>query len=575
MAELSVDQCQVIRYFQDNKKGFLIPDYQRPYAWQEEQCRELWDDLLNFAIPEIRGNEFNEERDYYLGSVVTFRNKNGKAEVIDGQQRITTLMLLLRAFYKSSENMIDPSTNAMRNEIAKCIWRTDEFGIEKIDLKINTEIASDEDKHEFIEILDSGNTVSSYKSLYATNYLYFVRQIADFKSKWPNYFAFFPNRIMLHCVLFPIETGSQDTALLIFNTLNDRGLPLSDSDIFYSKLYNFFKENNKKDEFVREWKEISQICDDIFHPYNAAPLDELFMKYMYYLRSISGEVSLWTRGIRKYFEKDNYKLLQNEDVFRALQKIAFFWNDVVNQNSNRFSELALKKLSIIYNASNLLPSHFVTVSFLKNPELPNNEFIEVLDKVIACTLLYAICHPGQDHLRTPLYNEMANIGCDHPINFAPYALWNEQEIRENFKQFQTTRNQATKFMLFWWVYQNPNQQLLPIDMKLSIEHIYAKNRTTDSDERLQEIIELLGNKSLLENRINIRASDYRYEDKRNYYLGLKTIKGKSSNSTCIADLKELAEKHSSFDISDIIQRNNQMLDKLIKYLRLYGLVKED
>ena len=122
MAELSVDQNQVIRYFQDNKKGFLIPDYQRPYAWSEEQCRTLWNDLLAFAIPEIDGEEFDEDRDYYLGSIVTFRNKENKAEVIDGQQRITTLMLLLRAFYESSTNMLDKGTISMRNEIAKCIW---------------------------------------------------------------------------------------------------------------------------------------------------------------------------------------------------------------------------------------------------------------------------------------------------------------------------------------------------------------------------------------------------------------------------------------------------------------------
>ena len=574
MAELSVDQNQVIRYFQDNKKGFLIPDYQRPYAWSEEQCRTLWNDLLAFAIPEIDGEEFDEDRDYYLGSIVTFRNKENKAEVIDGQQRITTLMLLLRAFYESSTNMLDKGTISMRNEIAKCIWRTDEFGIEKIGLKITTEIASEEDKEEFLQILDEGKVPQNYKSLYSKNYLYFEKQIAEFKEKYPTYFAYFPNRIMLHCVLFPIETASQDTALLIFSTLNDRGLPLSDSDIFYSKFYKVFKERNEKDEFVEKWKTLSKIGDAIFHPNNAAPMDELFMKYMYYLRATSGETNLWTKGVRSYFEKENYKQFKDVGVFKMLQDIAFFWNDAINQDLTRFSEEVLKRLSIIYNASNLLPSHFVTVYFLMNMELEENQFLGMLDKVIACTLLYAICRPGQDYLRIPLYNEMAKIGSGKTTDFSQYAEWDEQQIRTAFIQFQSTRNQASKFMLYWWMYQNPRQELLSNEMKLNIEHIFAKNRNLEGILEKKESIELLGNKSLMENKLNIRASDYRFEDKKLYYLGRREVKGKKIAGTQVADLRELAETCETFTETDILARNNNMLQALIDYLRRFELVKE-
>lgn len=574
MAELSVDQNQVIRYFQDNKKGFLIPDYQRPYAWTEEECRVLWCDLLAFAIPEINGEEFNEDKDYYLGSIVTFRNKSGKSEVIDGQQRITTLMLLLRAFYESSANMQDKGTIAMRNEIAKCIWRTDEFGIEKIGLKITTEIASEEDRDEFLQILDNGEALPTYKSLYARNYNFFRKQIAEFKDKYPTYFAYFPNRVMLHCVLFPIETASQDTALLIFSTLNDRGLPLSDSDIFYSKFYKVFKERNEKDEFVEKWKELAKICDAIFHPINAAPMDELFMKFMYYERATSGETNLWTKGVRSYFEKDDYKLFEDTSVFSILQSIAFFWNDAINQDLTRFSEDVLKRLSIIYNASNLLPSHFVTVYFLMNPQLEEKKFIAILDQVIACTLLYAICRAGQDYLRIPLYNEMAKIGRGEMVNFSQYAEWDEEHIRKALIQFQSTRNQALKFMLYWWMYQNPAQELLSNETKLSIEHILAKNRNLDGVLEKKENIELLGNKSLIENKLNIRASDYRFEDKREYYLGIRVVRDKKTIGTQVADLRELAEKHKTFMETEIIERNNRMIQVLIDYLRLHGLIKE-
>ncbi len=576
MAELSVDQNQVIRYFQDNKKGFLIPDYQRPYAWTEEQCRMLWDDLLTFAVPEIRTEIFDDDKDYYLGSIVTFRNKAGQSEVIDGQQRITTLMLLLRAFYESSSSMKDDSTRAMRNEIAKCIWQTDEFGIEKKGLKIATAIASDDDKEEFLQILavrEEPLNSKNYKSLYAKNYFFFEKQIAEFKDKFPSYFAYFPNRIMLHCVLFPIETASQDTALLIFSTLNDRGLPLSDSDIFYSKLYRVFKERNEKDEFVEKWKTLSKICETIFHPYNANPMDELFMKYMYYVRATTGETSIWTKGIRSYFEKNDYALFKDVSVFTMLQQIAFFWNDVLNQDLTRFSEDVLKRLFIIYNASNILPSHFVTVYFLIKKDLEEELFIDLLDKVIACTLLYAVCKPGQDYLRIPLYNEMAKMGSGQPADFTQYAVWSEQQIRTEFVQFQSTRNQALKFMLYWWMYQNPRQELLSNDLKLSVEHIYAKKRNIEGALEKKENIELIGNKSLIESKLNIRASDYRFEDKRQYYLGTRVVNGKRNPGTQIVDLQDLAQTHETFTEEDILARNEKMLQALIDYLRENGLLK--
>lgn len=100
MSKLSIDQKNIMGLFQDKKSDFLIPDYQRPYAWNEVECDTLWDDLFAFAFPEENFDNFNDEEEYFLGPIVTFLNKDtNKLEVIDGQQRLTTLMLLLRAFY--------------------------------------------------------------------------------------------------------------------------------------------------------------------------------------------------------------------------------------------------------------------------------------------------------------------------------------------------------------------------------------------------------------------------------------------------------------------------------------------
>lgn len=62
--------------------------------------------------------------------------------------------------------------------------------------------------------------------------IFFVEKIDAFLSNYPSYFAYFPARVLNNCVLLPIEAESQNTALRIFSTLNDRGKPLSDADIF-------------------------------------------------------------------------------------------------------------------------------------------------------------------------------------------------------------------------------------------------------------------------------------------------------------------------------------------------------
>ena len=154
MSKLNVDQKTIKDLFQSKKSDFLIPDYQRPYAWSEAECRTLWDDIFSFAIPDEGKTEFDSNSEYFLGPIVTFRNED-KLEVIDGQQRLTTLMLLLRAFYSKFGHMQDKASVSTRQNIEKCLWKTDEFGEPYMSqLKIDSEVATDNDKDEFLDLID-------------------------------------------------------------------------------------------------------------------------------------------------------------------------------------------------------------------------------------------------------------------------------------------------------------------------------------------------------------------------------------------------------------------------------------
>ena len=247
MSKLNVDQKTVKQLFQAPKADFLIPDYQRPYAWTEDQCRTLWNDIFDFAFPGLDYEKFNPNDEYFLGPIVTFKNDNSQQEVIDGQQRLTTLMLVLRAFYDRFASMQDKQSKQTRENIARCIWKTNEFDEPNMDeLKIDSEVATDNDKDEFLTILRTGQYNPKHTSRYAQNYLFFQKSIDQFLHDFPTFFPYLPTRIMNNCILLPIEAESQDTALRIFSTLNDRGLPLSDSDIFKAQFYKYYTSIDKK-----------------------------------------------------------------------------------------------------------------------------------------------------------------------------------------------------------------------------------------------------------------------------------------------------------------------------------------
>lgn len=94
---ISVNKQTVIDLLKSGKEHrFLIPEYQRPYAWGYDEVTTLFDDIWEFSLER---NNPDGAKTYFLGSIVSFENEQGEKEIIDGQQRITSLFLLLRAVY--------------------------------------------------------------------------------------------------------------------------------------------------------------------------------------------------------------------------------------------------------------------------------------------------------------------------------------------------------------------------------------------------------------------------------------------------------------------------------------------
>ena len=577
MSKLNIDQRTISSLFSDKKSDFLIPDYQRPYAWTQDECETLWEDLYLFAFPNNSSSDFDSENDeYFLGPIVTFKNPDGKQEIIDGQQRLTTIMLLLRAFYSKFETAMDDDTVETRKLIAKCIWKTNELGRPLFDrLKIDSEVASDNDKEEFLAILKDGKVEEGRKSRYAKAFAYFSGKIAEFVDKTPMYTALFPLRILNNVILLPIEAESQDTALRIFSTLNDRGLPLSDADIFKSQFYKHYSDQGRKDDFIARWRNLEDGANKLFRPRRGTPMDELFTRYMYYRRAKLGISDTTTKSLRDFFSADGYAMLKDEKTLGELEALLGFWLSVDAQEG--FSERILRRLFVLNYAPNGMWTYLTSVWFLankdENNELDERAFYAFLDKITAFIFAYAVERPGVNALRTPVYPEMVNIVNGLPVEFSGHPF-DREGIAGLFRAYEFKNGRpVTKSMLTWWAYADDSQPLMSLETKLEIEHIYAKKRHEMKPLEDRKNLEALGNKALLEKRVNISAADYKFPDKKKYYEGYIGGDGKKKAGTQVAELKNLVAKKPDFTEADIEERTGRIINAFVDYLGDNGLLR--
>lgn len=289
---------------------------------------------------------------------------------------------------------------------------------------------------------------------------------------------------------------------------------------------------------------------------------------MYYERAKQGIKSSTTEALRKFYEKNSYSLLKSEETFENLRDLADFWNDVSNQSKDRFSEKILRKLFVLNYAPNGMWFYFVSVYYLHNRDadgnLDDDSFDAFLEKIIAFIWTYAVTNPGVNMLRTPVYAEMVNIVNDKPVSFDDFKF-DMSSVKTAFLNFSfNNARPITKAMLAWWVFLDDAQELLSLETVFEIEHIYAKNRQ-DKEKSLTNAknLEALGNKAMLEKRINIRASDYRFEDKKKYYSGYINSRKQEKKGTKINELISLAKTHDDFVESDIIKRTNDMIGRFI------------
>jgi len=346
---------------------FIIPSYQRPYSWEEDNCSRLLEDIKSSY------NNFLNEG-YFLGNIILAKNSSQKNiyEVIDGQQRLITLSLFLKVLYKFDEE---------NDYLRDAIWIVDRRDKGKKKPRIVSKIFENNDGQKlkiFFEMsseeLDNKLNNNKKKDLnkFERNYFYFLNEIKNDKEFLRN----FADYILDMLFLLPIQTeekdqeDSREKALLIFETINNTGLNLSDADIFKSHLYISALNERQEEKFIVNWAHLINRCKEL-----DITILELFRIYSHILRgkekNKDPEISL-----RVFFSvKGKYSLQEigrHESMFlefdRIIKIIVFVKEIKDDLDLLHGSSECSKWLQLVFEYSNQFPVFATYVYLYKNLE---------------------------------------------------------------------------------------------------------------------------------------------------------------------------------------------------------------
>ncbi len=231
---------------------YVIPSYQRPYAWTVDEASELFDDLYDFYKSE-------PEEGYFLGSIVLIKQESVPyAEVIDGQQRLTTLTMLLSALASILKGN-------RRDTLSKYIQEPgNEF--EGLDPKPRLTLRErDKDffskyvqalKFKELSELDEKGLNNESQVNIQNNSRLFLKRIAKELHNDAQQIKEFVAFLLQRCFLVAVSTPSQQSAFRVFSVMNSRGLDLQPTDIIKADIIGQLATDKERDEYNERWEDM-------------------------------------------------------------------------------------------------------------------------------------------------------------------------------------------------------------------------------------------------------------------------------------------------------------------------------
>lgn len=572
---------------------FVIPEYQRPYSWTEEQISTLFEDITDFS--QNVGGSGREGALYFLGSIVSYINDKNECEIIDGQQRLTSLFLLLRAILHKLENSEDKNSDEAQNFIriiSSCLWKADKL-TGKIDRKkplITSRVINNEGNEILYHILELGEANPKAKDNYSKNYLILQSLFNDFCSKASvgNIVYDFVYALLYQVIVLPITADTQDTALTIFSTLNNRGLPLSHADIFKAKIYNTLSESEKKN-FITQWQNIERRATDLQLRDN---ITSLFTYYMPYLRAQEGDKDTTSPSVRTYYLANKGERLLQNDLLDQLTKILNVWevvwanSDIKDEKWDNNAQIR-QALDILISYPNDHIKYPMLVFYLAHHTEPDFEytFLLFLHKLLYECIIRFVYYPSVNAIKNYMPKLNADIlTTNHPSfesAFVAMPTFSEDDFKKNIVR-PHYRLLSMLLKIYAYKYQLVEngiaKYLLPANWQ--IEHIFPQKWDShyfDISETEQELIEHIGNKIPFEQKLNIQAGNGFFSTKKEKYQesNIQVVKMLLSYSDWTPQNIEARDKQVTDEIWDTLNTwNREYQDATTPQCETQTLTKE-
>ena len=597
---ISVDSV-TIDDFLGKKDKIIIPDYQRRYDWKERHVEKLVRDLYtNYEGFLNKSNQINDDDDgipeYFIGNLVFYNNKENKnsIEVVDGQQRITTLFILFISLIhkvnkiKTTNKDLENQKEIAVKKLSKYMWeyneRTEQIYYERPILTTNV---IGDDQVELDKVMDVGEVTSGGKSNYIDNYKtvsklldeLFIDEYLD-KEDCLRALVDFIYAIYSKTILLTINTSTEDMALTIFQTLNDSGMQLSPADILKAKLYRVLKDTQRS-KFVADWNSYLKRIDKINKTIKLSINDvhEIFNKHV---QAEEGYVDTNSTQIKKYFDRNPEELLKRFYLDGYIESVLKVYEDITNnydddtKNVSEFIKLLHVILRSPYSEAGVTAVIYIIThggeKYFngKAPKFLRNLIYVVFVKGFMGATTAIVKSACLDINMTVVDSTDGNVY----MGLKGDSHINHQVIEHNIKyEVRSTKSLLYKHQvnaLELLAYNDLGQRKL-LPEEVHVEHILPKkwernyipslqNRSINKD-KVNEYKNCMANLTLFESKLNIAASNNYFKEKKGYY-----------KSSSIAITKELS-KHTSDEwyIEDIDKRRYKLYNDLMAILTIYSI----
>ena len=501
------------RQLMGNGLRYEIPKFQRDYSWEAEHWDDLWQD--------IRALLADEDNEHYMGYLVLQTSNNKEFQIIDGQQRLTTLSLLILSTLKCLKELVDSGIEAENNLKRKDSLLNSYIGyVDPVTLISNNKLKLNRNSDDYykqhlvlLKELPLRNTNSSEKHIRECFNWYYDRIKKEFNTG--ESLAAFIDNIVDKLFFTVIEVTDQLNAFKVFETLNARGIQLSSADLL--KNYLFFVVDETKPH-ISEIEELENIWSKIVGKLGEQKFEDYLRYYWNSINKSVGKKNLFKNVKGNIKSKEQvFELIRNlndtADLYLAIQNPEDeFWRDKPDIRKS-LKELKLFQIRQINS---------LFLSALRNLEVENFKKLAKICSVIS--FRYNIIGGLNPNAQEDVYNTVAlKISSNKRFEVADFQTIYVSDLNfENdfsTKEFRnTTRNhKIVKYILSKIeVYQHKNE-IDPESDLFTIEHILPENADDTwgnfTFEEINRSVYRMGNLTLLERKLNREAGQKGYVEK--------------------------------------------------------------